>query len=367
MENDARLAGDRVASLSAALAQQSKTVATGNADDVQLRALNLEAKAARQQLESYLQKYREAAARETDSASPADARIIATAEPPRIPTFPRTVPTILLATLAGLAISGGVAAASTLLSNEAYAGAAGALPASEEIRTAPLLAAPARRAEDRPASEPAPPAAPDPAPKGDDEPDANDPFDALADRLARARAPGCGQIVLITGQRCGQTLAIALGTARRLSARAPTLLLDLGVTQDWFADILDRDEAGEIEVAGLADLLAGRVGFGEIIRRDLSSSVDVIASGGEPGGGEALEDAFDALASAYDCVVIHASDWRNEAARTAGKYADAIVVAAPEARLERALEAAKKAFGDVASEFIPFPARPSQSALEEAA
>jgi polysaccharide biosynthesis transport protein len=119
LENDARLAGDQVASLSAALSQQSRTVATGNVDDVRLRALEMEAKGARDQLESYLQKYGEAAARDADSGAPADARIIATAEPPRTPTFPKVWPTILLATLAAFLVSGGVAAAATLASDEA--------------------------------------------------------------------------------------------------------------------------------------------------------------------------------------------------------------------------------------------------------
>jgi len=84
----------------------------GNADDVRLRALDMEAKTAREQLESYLQKYREAAARDADNAAPADARIIATAEPPRSPTFPKAWQTILLATLAAIVASAGVAAAS---------------------------------------------------------------------------------------------------------------------------------------------------------------------------------------------------------------------------------------------------------------
>ncbi len=367
LENDARLAGDQVDALTATLAQQSKTVATGNADDVQLRALDLEATAAREQLESYLQKYREAAAREADNAAPADARVIATAEPPRTPTFPKAWQTILLATLAALAISTGVAAASALLSNEADASAAGAGPASDQAKSPSTPAAHASPGESPPPPEPEPRAAPDPGPNRNHEFGAADPIDALADRLIRARTPGCGQVVLVTGQRCGQTLAIALQTARRLSSRDPTLLVDLGATQEWFTDILDREQAGEVEVAGLADLLAGRANFGDIIRRDLSSGVDVIPSGGDPSGVEALRDVFDALASAYESIVIHASDWRREAARTAGRCADAIVVAAPEARLDRALEAAKKAFGDVASEFVPFPAKPSPSALEEAA
>ena len=91
-ENDARLSHNQVSSLSTALAQQSRTVATGNEDDVQLRALEMDAKAARDQLESYLQKYREAAARDVANAAPANARIIADAEPPRLPTFPKVWP-----------------------------------------------------------------------------------------------------------------------------------------------------------------------------------------------------------------------------------------------------------------------------------
>jgi succinoglycan biosynthesis transport protein ExoP len=367
LENDARLAGDQVETLTATLAQQSKTVATGNADDVQLRALDLEATAAREQLESYLQKYREAAARESDSAAPADARVIATAAPPRTPTFPKAWQTILLATLAALSISTGVAAASALLSNEADASAARGGPSSDHAKSPSTPAWHASRGADPPPPEPEPRAAPDPALNRNHEFSAADPIDALGDRLVRARTPGCGQVVLVTGQRCGQTLTIALETARRLSSRHSTLLVDLGATQEWFTDILDRERAGEVEVAGLADLLAGRANFGDIIRRDLSSGVDVIPSGGDPSGVEALRDVFDALASAYESIVIHASDWRTEAARTARKCADAIVVAAPEARLDRALDASREALGGVASEFIPFAVKPPHSVFEAAA
>jgi len=185
-----------------------------------------------------------------------------------------------------------------------------------------------------------------------------DPAAALADRLARARSPGCGQVALITGQSCGQALAIALETARRLSPAAATLLLDLGASQDWFPDILDREGPEGVEVRGLADLLAGRSGFGAIIRRDLSSSVDVIASGGDLSRAGPLDEVFEALASSYESVVVHASDWRAPAARTAAKYADAVVVAAPESRLPRALEMAKEDLGRAGLEFIPFAARP---------
>ena len=97
-------------------------------DDVRLRALEMDAKAARDQLESYLQKYREAAARDADSGAPADARVIATAEPPRTPTFPKVWQTILLATLAAFVVSIGVAAAAALASGEPESDGARAPP-----------------------------------------------------------------------------------------------------------------------------------------------------------------------------------------------------------------------------------------------
>ena len=153
-ENEARIAGDQVASLNAALVAQSKTVATGNAEDVQLRALDMEAKTDREQLESYLQKYREAAAREADNAAPADARIIATAEPPRSPTFPKVWQTILLATLAAIVASSGVAAAAALAANEA--GDAPSREAGAQAQEAPSAVPVAPGADPDSSAEPAP-------------------------------------------------------------------------------------------------------------------------------------------------------------------------------------------------------------------
>ncbi len=46
---------------------------------MQLRAYEREAKTLREQLESYLAKYREAVARDSENAEPADARIISRA------------------------------------------------------------------------------------------------------------------------------------------------------------------------------------------------------------------------------------------------------------------------------------------------
>jgi polysaccharide biosynthesis transport protein len=358
LENEARLAGDQVASLSAALAEQSKTVAAGNADDVQLRALDMEAKTARDQLESYLQKYREAAARDADNAAPADARIIATAEPPRSPTFPKVWQTILLATLAAIVASTGVAAAAALTADEADdrpLSEAGA-PAPESPSLVPL----APSADKDLSAERAPH---DPKPGGTVALRVLETPDALAQRLASFNPPDRASFVLIAGHECGQALAIALETARRLSLLGATALVDLGATEDWLADVVDREGVAEAEGAGLTDLLAGRAPFGDVIRRDLSSDLDVIPAGGDLSGVERLDDIFAALALAYGRVVAHASDWRAATARKAAAMADAVVIVAPPAKLQRAVKAA----GEVCPEIVAFSARPTQAAFEEAA
>src|SRR6266851_8774799 len=64
LDNDARIAGGRVEDLSASFDQLKKQATSTNDQDVRLRALEREAKAQRDLLESYLVKYREANTRE---------------------------------------------------------------------------------------------------------------------------------------------------------------------------------------------------------------------------------------------------------------------------------------------------------------
>jgi polysaccharide biosynthesis transport protein len=361
-ENEARIAGDQVAALSAALVAQSKTVATGNADDVQLRALDMEAKTDREQLESYLQKYREAAAREADNAAPADARIIATAEPPRSPTFPKVWQTILLATLAAIVASSGVAAAAALAANEA--GDAPSRDAGARAQEAPSAVPVAPGAGADSSVEPAP-RHPEPGWTA-----ALDDFEtpaALAQRLAKLDPAHGAPFVLIAGHECGQALAIALETARKLSSLSATALIDLGATEGWLADVLEREGIDDAELVGLADLLAGRATFGEVIRRDLSSGLDIIPAGGDVIGVEGLDDIFAALASAYGLIVAHASDWRAATARIAAARADAVVIVSTPAKLKAAVHSARTTGGESYPEILAFSVKPAQPAFQEAA
>ncbi len=273
--------------------------------------------------------------------------------------------TIALATLAAFVVSSGVAAAAALAAGE-----------TEPVETPVALALPRALAGD---------ASPFPA-RGGEAPEPPEPLalahestplepagetaiepsrsDALAQRLMRSRTPEGRLAALIVGNGSGRALTLALETARRLSAKGATLLVDLGAAQDWFTDILEREETDAVQVPGLADLLKGNASFGEVIRRDLSSGLDVIPSGGDANV-ERLEDVLAALTSAYGCVVFHASDWRSAPARLAAGFTDAIVLVAPEAVAPRIVKEAREALGG--GIILPFALTRPRSALEEIA
>ncbi|THD43108.1 MAG: lipopolysaccharide biosynthesis protein [Bradyrhizobium sp.] len=376
LESDAKLAEADVDNLTAALARQSTTVASGNVEDVQLRALELDAKTARDQLESYLQKYREAVAREADNAAPADARIIADASEPREPTFPKKGPTILLATLAGLIVAASAVAAHALLTEEG-AGAERRPRAAtgESQRVDPPLMAEAITSPpvETPAPTPPPEAvAPAPAPEpvaAPREPQA--PSDAIlsvaefADRMAAtASGPNGAPLALIAGDASGRAAGLALAVGRRLAARGRAALVDLGDTPGRADEIVT--EEGEAPAAGLAELLDGRANFGEALHRDRDSRLDVIPAGSGPIDVSMLGSALAALAANYDFVVMHAYDWRSPAACAVRESVAALAIAAPSTRLPASLAQARDALAGQAFEVVGPTSQSAASAVEVA-
>src|SRR2546423_1949423 len=132
-ENDAKIAGARVESLSSGLDQLKQQAGSTNGQDVELRALEREAKAQRDLLESYLAKYREATARDSLGAAPGDARIISRAVVSNTPFFPKKMPIVLIATLAALFVTAGFITTGELLAGNVYRGGAVAEPAVEPM------------------------------------------------------------------------------------------------------------------------------------------------------------------------------------------------------------------------------------------
>ena len=117
LDNDAMVAGDRLETLTASLDTVKKLASQTNEQDVQLRALEREAKTERDLLESYLAKYREATARDNINAAPPEARIISRASPAIKPDFPKKLPTVLVAAFAAFALSAGFTVTGALLSS----------------------------------------------------------------------------------------------------------------------------------------------------------------------------------------------------------------------------------------------------------
>ncbi|MDR3462064.1 MAG: Wzz/FepE/Etk N-terminal domain-containing protein [Beijerinckiaceae bacterium] len=115
LENDAKIAGQRLRNLDAVLAEQKKAAGTSNGDEVRLRSLDRVAQTYKDQLETSMAKYQEALAREMSDATPADARIIARASEPQEPVFPKKVPIVGFATFAAFILTAGVAVAGELL------------------------------------------------------------------------------------------------------------------------------------------------------------------------------------------------------------------------------------------------------------
>src|SRR5579883_2125115 len=270
LENEAHVAGDQVEALQATLAAQAKTVAAGNQEDVQLRALQLDANAARDQLESYVQKYREAIARDADNAAPADARIIAPATEPRYPTFPKKIPTLLLGALAGFLLSAGIAVSGALL--EDGEGAPLRRP-SPRARIEPSIA---RQAAARRAAVGAPAPA-DSAQREAAEDEAAAPavggalagLGELIDHVQGRARPGEARFALLAGDGGGASRRIALDLGRALAEKGRAVLVDLEPGSPiWLTDAVGGEDQG---LAGLSDVLSGAARFDQALHRDASS------------------------------------------------------------------------------------------------
>ena len=227
-EDDARIAAVQVKSLQQAVTSQAQTVTASDADQVKLRELEIDAKTAREQLESYLTKYREAISRNADNAVPANGRIIAFAMTPVTPTYPKLGPTLLLAPLAALFVSLGLVIAAILLSDGAAPARLAAAPPQEPSEPRlpfgidPPMAAP---------SAPSTPA----APREESQRERHawtSTLETFVDRLADTGG-GESLPLLVASSGAAGALPAALVAARRLTRRGTTALVDLGPSPSW--------------------------------------------------------------------------------------------------------------------------------------
>jgi succinoglycan biosynthesis transport protein ExoP len=343
LENDARIAAGRVEGLSSSLEQLKRQATSTNGQDVQLRALEREAKAQRDLLESYLAKYREATTRENIDAAPADGRIISRAIVSNSPAYPKKMPIVLIATLATLMLTAGCIATGELLRLTAP-GATSSTP----VRTAAVR------------SEPSVPSVPNVHPElgaGVTE------IERLAQELRAAGDSACKITVLGTGEGTSITLT-ALTLARMLARTAKVVLVDLSASSPTLSAV-----SAEATAPGLADLMLNEASFGQIITRDRLSRVHLVSSG-RPGTDRALLQsprltlALDALLRVYDHVLLDAGKATDLPAELLTAQARAVVVPDPAMTVDARTEMCDqlKAVGFSAVTMLSKPSQPSDVA-----
>jgi len=330
LENDSKLADARVAAQLATFDQLKGQAATSNEDDVQLRALERDAKSQRDLLESYLAKYREASARDTIASAPPDARVISRATVSNVPAYPKKLPTVLIATLATLVLTSGLVLTRELLGGSA-SGAMG-VPV-RRVRHEPAggtdIDAAAERAAQRPIGPDSLAARLRSVMKGKEPPPVGVPVSAIEEFAHNLHQVGVAgsQMAFCGAAPDLDTGAIAVRFARALARDARVVLVGLGA-----GDAAIRDISSDPHAPGLAELAAGAASFADIITRDRASGLNLIVAGRDGAARSGFMSAlgmsknFEALAYSYAHVVIDAGDLR-------GRDMEAVARVAPHAVL----------------------------------
>ncbi|MCK1720325.1 exopolysaccharide transport family protein [Bradyrhizobium sp. 141] len=336
LESDARIASGRVDGMTVSLEQLKKQAASTNGQDVQLRALEREAKAQRDLLETYLAKYREANTRETIDTAPTDGRIISRAIVSNTPAYPKKLPIVLIATIATLLLSSGVVVTGELLRQTAPRAVAAVLPAQAPVR---------RAAQVQPIVDPvidpgiapalAEPAPLQPAMMSDVDVTEFTEIERLADSLRAAGA--AAKKITVLGTAAGEAITLStLTLARHLAREARVVVVDLAASSPTIAAV-----SVDASASGLAELMQGEASFAQIITRDKLSRLHLVMAGRPCFDRSLLQSprvtlAIDALLRAYDHVLIDAGSASDLPAELLTAHARAVVVPdasmAPDAR-----------------------------------
>ncbi|NEH58945.1 chain-length determining protein [Rhizobium leguminosarum] len=317
IENESKVADLRASELERQSETVQATSARAGEDEVGLNALEREANAQRQLLETYLVRYREAASRADSNSSPADARIVSRAVEPVDPYFPKVVPIVVVAAVATLIMSAIVTMLAELFSGRALRptdAASETLEAEAVVeekhvpQAAPIAAAagkPVRPSmlavvadeedtiEDVKAADVAP----------EDEPEDDNEFSvaSVADYLTGSRAP-----LAIAISPTGDNGSAATVSLTRMLADAGHRVILIDMTGSGYPTELMAEDTAAL---GVTDLLCGEAAFGDTIHGDRLSDAHLIPQGRSDvrramRGVDWLSLLLDALAAAYDLVVV---------------------------------------------------------------
>ena len=329
--------------------------ARASEDEVGLKALEREATAQRQLLETYLGRYREATTRLDKNASPADGRVISQAIEPREASFPKVLPITIVAALATIVLYSVAIMLAELFSGRALQpsqslGRREDEESPREERPGPAVAEPDADlpSEAEAAASTAPPPAAQPRRKQaasmlsvaaeealvDEtvhqmEQQADDPFSiaSVASFLITSRVHIA--ICISPSGDDGSTATVMLAREVAESGKRVVLIDMTG------SGCPSRLMAPQKHLPGITDLLCGEAAFADTLHRDRLSDAHIIPQGGSNirramSGIDRLSMIADALADAYDLVLIECGPANAEGVtRMSRSDAHEIVLSAP--------------------------------------
>ena len=285
-ENDAKLASARMDSQTAILDQLKNQAASTNGQDVQLRALERDAKSQRDLLESYLAKFREATSHDTLDSTPADARVVSRATVSNVPAYPKKLPTVLIAAFATLILSAGL-----IVTREILSAPAGFIPLRHEQIADPGNLAPRVAAIVN-------------EPRRNEPPAISNGSIAIVAHNLRGAAARLAVFCAVPGMNTSQT---AIKLARALADDSRVVLVDLAA-----GDSAVRAISSEPSASGLGELARGMASFASIITKDKLSPLHLISAGQAPIdridvlAAPGMVPNFNALARSYEHVIVDA-------------------------------------------------------------
>ncbi|MBB4954293.1 uncharacterized protein involved in exopolysaccharide biosynthesis/Mrp family chromosome partitioning ATPase [Agrobacterium vitis] len=327
LEQDANIAKMREADLTQQLNATKAQSAEAGDRQVGLNALEREATAQRQLLETYLARYREASSRLDSNATPADARVISRASEPGSPNFPKVLTITVVAGVATLVLSVIIVMFAELFSGRALKPVGPMEPvggdgprdgARRNARREPDLT----DSPEAPMPKPPMPSVAEarqavreheaenstveevPLPEVAMRPMAPDHEFSIASVARYLTRNGISKAVAISPSGDdGSTATVMLARAIAKSGRS-VILIDM--TGSGCPTALMADSS---DLPGVTDLVCGDVAFGETIHADRSSDAHIMPKGNADirqalRGMDRLSMVVEALADVYDLVMI---------------------------------------------------------------